>query len=42
LNNVLANTTAVTRGEFKGGARGIKPPYLAKINGYPPKLPLHF
>jgi len=30
------------RGGSTGGARGIKPPYLPKIHGYPHKLPLHF
>jgi len=30
------------RGGSTGGARGIKPPYLPKIHGYPHKFPLHF
>ena len=37
-----APAPSVNRGGSKGGLGGIKPSYLPKINGYPPKPLLHF
>ena len=41
-NFVSVHNPFLSGADLQGGLGGVKPPYLPKTHGYPPKLPLNF